>query len=274
MIIDAHTHLFAPDRTRYPVAPDTYQPTTDGSVELLKRQMDEAGVQRAFTISPWVYRWDPSYTLDVLPANRSWLAAGVLVDPYHPDGPRLIERYVKENGACGLRIQGRICKLGLFDDPATTPLWTKAATLGLTVDVNATHEEYPQLENRVKEFPDTPILLDHCGYISADLAPKEPTVEPVLRMARYPNVYAKLTFWGLASRQAYPFEDVHWMARQLIDAFGPERCMFGSNFPKAQFDPKFTYKQTVELFAQVLELSDMERDWILGGTAAKLWRWG
>jgi L-fuconolactonase len=202
------------------------------------------------------------------------LAAVVLVDPVSPDGPQRLEHYVKDWQVCGLRMQGRISKLGPFDDPATTPLWTKAADLGLTIDVNATHAEYVRVEKRVREFPHTPFVLDHCGYISGDLAPETPTVEPVLRMARYPNVYAKLTFFGLASRGAYPFEDVHWMGRQIIDAFGPERCLYGSNFPKAQYDPKLTYTQTVQLFAEVMDLSAAERASILGGTAEKLWRWG
>jgi predicted TIM-barrel fold metal-dependent hydrolase len=228
--------------------------------------MDEAGVDRAVTISPWVYKWDVSYALDARAANRDWLAAAVLVDPWAPNAPRLLEHYVKDRHACGLRIQGRISKLGAFDDPATTPLWAKAADLGLAVD--------EQVEKRVQQFPQTPFLLDHCGYISGDLAPQTPTVEPVLRMARYPNVYAKLTFLSLASREAYPFADVHWMIREIVDAFGAERCLFGTNFPKAQYDPKLTYKQSVELFAQVLDLSAAERGWILGGTAEKLWRWG
>jgi predicted TIM-barrel fold metal-dependent hydrolase len=50
--------------------------------------------------------------------------------------------------------------------------------------------------------------------------------------------------------------------------------MYGSNFPTAQYNPKFTYKQTVQLFAEDLDLTAEERAWILGGTAAKLWRWG
>src|SRR5690242_10046972 len=98
MIIDAHTHLFAPDAEKYPPAADTYKPTMPGSVELLRAQMDEAGVDRAFTISPWVYKWDCRYTLDALAANRSWLAAGVLVDPRSPAGPATLERYVRDYG--------------------------------------------------------------------------------------------------------------------------------------------------------------------------------
>src|SRR5262245_63871742 len=88
MIVDSHTHLFAADQQRYPLFDPTaaYRPTAAGSVELLKEQMDAAGVDRAVTISPWPYRWDMSYVLDVLPANRDWLAVAVLVDPISPDG--------------------------------------------------------------------------------------------------------------------------------------------------------------------------------------------
>lgn len=276
IVIDAHTHIFSQDLARYPLADSTstYRPITDGAAELLHAEMQRAGVQRAVTISPWFYGWDISYTLAVLPANRSWLAVAALVDPTDPAGPQRLEQYVNEFGVCGLRIQGTISKLGAFDDPAATPLWRKAADLGLPIDINATHAEYPQVARRIREFPSVPVILDHCGYISADLAPETLTVAPVLQLARYPNVYAKLTFLGLASQQAYPFADVHWMARQLIDAFGAERCLYGSNFPPAQYNPKMDYRQTVQLFAEAIDLSDVERTWVLGGTAATLWKWG
>jgi predicted TIM-barrel fold metal-dependent hydrolase len=275
-IVDSHTHLFAPDQARYPLADPnaSYRPETDGSVELLRRQMDEAGVDRALTISPWPYRWDMRYALDALAAHRSWLAVAVLIDPRSPTGPDRLERYVREHGVCGLRIHGRTVDLGPYDDPATTPLWAKAAELGVTLDACAALDEYPKVAQRALEFPDLPIILDHCGYISGELSPREPTLAPVVEMARYPNVYAKLTFLPLASQGAYPFTDVHWMARTIIDAFGAERCMYGSNFPTAQYNPKVSYGQTVRLFAEAVELDDEERAWVLGGTAARLWRWG
>jgi predicted TIM-barrel fold metal-dependent hydrolase len=276
MIIDSHTHLFAPDAVRYPIADPaaTYKPLTNGSVEFLKAQMDDAGVDRAITISPWPYRWDMSYVLDILSERRRWLAVAVLIDPRSPNGPKMLESYVKKYGVSGLRIHGRVMQLGPYDDPATTPLWATAADLGITLDACAALDEYPLIAKRAEQFPHLPIILDHCGYISPDVDPKEPDLPPVLAMARYPNVYAKLTFVGTASKQGYPFDDVHWMARQIIDAFGPDRCMYGSNFPTEQYNPKFTYKQTVQLFAQDLDLTAEERAWILGGTAAKLWRWG
>jgi predicted TIM-barrel fold metal-dependent hydrolase len=64
------------------------------------------------------------------------------------------------------------------------------------------------------------------------------------------------------------------MHRAIIDAFGAERCMYGSNFPTLQYNQKMTYPQTVRLFAEAMPLSAQERAYILGDTAAKLWRWG
>ena len=54
MIVDAHTHIFSLDFQRYPLADPqaSYRPTADGAVELLRRQMDDAGVERAVTIPP------------------------------------------------------------------------------------------------------------------------------------------------------------------------------------------------------------------------------
>ena len=274
MIIDGHTHIFSQDLARYPLAdPEgSYRPQTDGSAELLKTQMAAAGVDRALTITAGFYGWDNRYALESQKGNEDWLAVGVLIDPAAAEAPQMLEEQI-ENGACGLRIQRHLFYHEELDDPAITPLWAKAAEMNLTVDVNAPHAEYESVEKRIREFPNTRFILDHCGYVSPSLAPKENTVAPVIALARYPNAYAKLTFVPLASRKAFPFADVHWMVREIVDAFGPERCLFGSNFPTAQYNPKTTYAQNVELFAESIDLSRQEREWILGGTAATLWRW-
>ncbi len=274
MIIDAHTHVFLEDTDRYPLAdPDSgYRPTTDGSAAKLRSEMDAAGVDRAFTITAGFYGWDNSSTLDEHRGNESWLAAGVLVDPTSPDGPDTLSALV-DKGVSGIRIQRHLFYHRSLDDPISTPLWTRAADLNLTIDVNATHEEYGSVENRLKEFPNTRFILDHCGYVSGSLAPDKNTIAPVVDLARYPNVYAKLTFLPLASDEGFPFRDVHWMVRDLVDAFGPQRCLFGTNFPQAQYSPNESYSQLVECFGEAIDLSEEERGWILGGTAEGLWKW-
>ena len=51
---------------------------------------------------------------------------------------------------------------GRDDESRTTPLWRRAADLGITLDVNATQGEYGQVANRAREFSDLRIVLDHC----------------------------------------------------------------------------------------------------------------
>lgn len=275
MIIDAHTHICSSDLERYPLAnpASTYRPTTEGSAEVLRARLQEAGVDRAFTITPGYYGWDNRYPLDVLEGNADWLAVGVLIDPKNPQSPRELADCVRR-GACGLRIQQHLFYHEGLDNPAITPLWAAAGELGLPIDVNATHEEYPQVERRLRQFPQTAMILDHCGYVSGGkLRPQQNTVAPVLELARYPNALAKLTFIGLASEEEFPFRDVHWMVREVVDAFGPERCLWGSNFPIPLHQPRMTCTQAVELFAEVIPLSREERAWILGGTALRLWKW-
>ncbi len=274
LIIDAHTHIFTTDTGLYPLADPTagYRPDTDGSAALLRRRMDAAGVDRALTITAGFYGWDNRYSLDQLEGNEDWLAVGVLIDPASDAAPAELERAVRQ-GACGLRIQRHLFYHASLDDPISTPLWAKAADLDLTVDINAIHEEYGSVENRVRQFPDTRFILDHCGYVSGTLRPAGNNVAPVLAMARYSNVYVKLTFLPLASQASYPFNDVHWMVRELVDAFGPERCLFGTNFPSEQYSPAAGMGQILSLFTDEINLSDEERSWILGGTAARLWRW-
>ena len=234
--------------------------------------MDRSGVDRALTITAGFYGWDNTSTTDMLQDREHWLAAGVLIDPAGEDGPDQLTHLV-ERGVSGIRIQRHLFYHRALDDPISTPLWQRATDLDLTVDVNASHPEYGAVENRIREFPNTRFILDHCGYVSADLAPTENTVAPAVSLSRYPNVFAKLTFLPLASRESFPFLDVHWMVRELVDAFGPERCLFGTNFPQAQYSPEVSYEQVVTLFREAIKLSPAEREWILGGTASGLWRW-
>ncbi|MBM4436767.1 MAG: amidohydrolase [Actinobacteria bacterium] len=273
MIVDTHTHLFADDRARFPLSPGrTYDPRTPGSAELLRAEMDAARVERAVVISPYVYRWDNRYVMDCWQRFGDWLAVAVLVDPRAPDGPDTLRRLVAD-GASGLRIHGDINGLGPYDDPATTPLWRAAADLNVPLDACAALEEYPEIERRVRELPALRVILDHCGYIGGRWNPTRVDLEPVLALARYPNVYAKLTFLGSVPDSPWPHANAHWMVRRILDAYGPERCLWGSNFPTKQYNPSATYAQHVDVFRTHLELTPDERRWVMGGTAQTLWKW-
>ena len=216
-------------------------------MEVLQERMSNTGVTRAVNITPGWCGWDNSYTMDVLRGNEDWLAAVVLVDPLSANGPAELAQLVAQ-GAGGLRIQPPCT--GPLVDPRQTPIWQAANDLGITVqcnlpqtflDAGSCHAQpggenfdtpgYAQVAQRAREFPDLNIILDHCGWMSGGT----PTsVDAVLPLSAFSNIFAKITFAQPPGGSQTP-GPVAWsescpMVRQVVDAFGSNRCMGASNF--------------------------------------------
>ena len=241
-------------------------------------------VHRAVDVTPGWYGWNNDYTMDCLRGNEDWLAVCVLCDPIGEEGAGELVRLVGE-GASAVRIQPPVT--GPLTDPRQTPIWSAAASLGITVQVNLperfdaaslpkTHGQFAldlpghaQVAQRAREHPDTPIVLDHCGWLSGG-NPNPPSVAPLLELARIPNVYPKLSFYSALG--SAPFREAQPLMRQLVDAFGAERCV-GLACTTAGVTDQATYDAAVRLFAQDFPCTEAERGWLLGGTALKLWRW-
>ncbi len=96
-------------------------------------------------------------------------------------------------------------------------------------------------------------MIDHCLYLKAG-AQLEPTLKALERLARLPTIHAKLTFIPAGTAEAYPCRDMHDPCRRVIAAFGPDRCVWGSNFPCELWNPKVTYAQHLAIFTRELGL--------------------
>ena len=64
---------------------------------------------------------------------------------------------------------------------------------------------------------------------------------------------------------------MHDACLKVIDAFGPERCVWGSDFPCELWTPKVSYTEHLKIFSEVLPLKSAAREKILGETARRLW---
>ncbi len=58
---------------------------------------------------------------------------------------------------------------------------------------------------------------------------------------------------------------------KIIDTYGPERCVWGSNFPNVLWTPKMTYAEHLKIFTDELPLKEKARAQVLGETARRLW---
>jgi predicted TIM-barrel fold metal-dependent hydrolase len=73
------------------------------------------------------------------------------------------------------------------------------------------------------------------------------------------------------SAQQYPFRDMHPSCHEIIAAYGPARCVWGSDFPCELWCPKATYAQHLRVFTHELGLEASARRQILGETPRRLW---
>jgi predicted TIM-barrel fold metal-dependent hydrolase len=190
------------------------------------------------------------------------------LDPDDPRSPDLLERYVRDADVRGLvSVPGRH---GRFADDGVLRLWERAQRLGIVINVNTGWTAAEELDAMLRRFPRVRVALDHS--LNLRVGPDLKKILAALSdLAARPNVHAKLSFLPTGSAEKYPFRDLHDPCRRVIRAFGPDRCVWGSNFPCELWCPNVTYAQHLRLFTHELGLDRPTKEAILGKTAKGLW---
>lgn len=269
-IVDTHAHIYSPDEQRYPPIEEPLRPPGGkGSLEDLRAESRANHVDAACIIqTSTFYRFDNRYICDSAKAAPDWTAGVCTLDPDDRHSPALLEQHVREYGVRGMRSIP--ASDGRLDHPGVRALWKVALEQGIVINVLIGPEKADQADRMLADFPRLRVVLDHCLNLKAgpDLGS---TLEKVLHLSRRPNLHAKLTFIPTGSAAGFPCADMHEACLKVVDAFGPERCVWGSDFPCELWTPKVSYAEHLKIFSEVLPLKSADRQQILGETANRLW---
>jgi predicted TIM-barrel fold metal-dependent hydrolase len=93
----------------------------------------------------------------------------------------------------------------------------------------------------------------------------------VLALAEYPNVSIKVSGACTLSHEPFPYRDIRAPVGRVIDAFGLDRCMWGTDWTRAV--ELLTYEQGVEAFRRSDWLSAGDRAALMGGTLRRIYGW-
>ena len=93
----------------------------------------------------------------------------------------------------------------------------------------------------------------------------------VLALAKRPNAVIKVSGACTLSREPYPFPDIWDPLARIFDAWGFDRCLWGTDWTRAF--AVVNYEQAVEPFLKTDRLSDTERAMLMGGACAKAYGW-
>ena len=271
LVIDCHAHIYGTDEKRYPTIEDPYRPPAGtGTVAHLRREMKRSGVRYVTAIqTSTYYRWDNRFTADSARAHRDFMVGVITLDPDDANSPAMLERYVRESNVRGMRSVPSTAS-GKLDDPGVEALWSTAERLGIVINALVGRDKRTEVEALAGRHPRLSVVIDHCLNLKAGPT-LEPTLKDMLALSRLKNVHAKLTFIPTGSAEPYPCRDMHDACRAVIEAFGPERCVWGSDFPCELWCPKVTYAQHLRIFTHELGLDEPTKKAVLGQTAQRLW---
>ncbi len=270
LVIDCHAHVYGSDDVEYPTIANPYRPPVGkGTPAHLRAQLTAAGVSFATAVQvSTFYGWDNRFLADTARANADILVGVCTLNPDDSESPNLLERLVRGSNIRGLRsIPGAS---GRYVDDGVAHLWATADRLAIPVNLNTNRQKRAEIETLARRHPSLKVVLDHCLYLSAG-AEGQAVLADLLQLSRLPNVYAKLSCVVTGSAESYPFRDMHAPLRRVIAAFGPDRCVWGSDFPCELWCPKATYAEHLRVFTRELGLDAETQRWILGETARRLY---
>jgi predicted TIM-barrel fold metal-dependent hydrolase len=190
--------------------------------------LDQAGLDRAV-----LFALDNELVAATVEKAPDRLTAFAFLDPRHPETPDRLERYVTEQGFRGLKMStsgGPITDHGFYpNEEACFPTFARAQALGVPVLVHAgliycnpddpggTRTKYClpiYLDDVAREFPHLKLVVAHGG---------RPFVEQTIALSLMANVYVDVS-WSLLPLTMWPD-----LIRRLLDAFGPDRVIYGSD---------------------------------------------
>ena len=100
----------------------------------------------------------------------------------------------------------------------------------------------------------------------------EAMIRSTLALAKHPNVSVKLSSAPTYSSEGYPWPDMNVHIRRVFDAFGPQRCHWGTDITNAF--AKATYRQRITHFTEALDfMSEADRDWVMGRSILAKLKW-
>ncbi len=274
--VDSHQHFWDPGRASYPWMTDEVAPIRRafGPADL-RPLIDRHGFQRTILVQTRSSTAETEEFLAAAAAER--FIGGVvgwvdLADPAVADEIARLRAGPGGEWLVGIRHQ-------VHDEP--DPEWLARADVrrgleavsaaGLAYDLLVRPRELPAAFDAAAALPDLRFVMDHIGKPRIATAEIEPWASLLGSLAELPNVSCKLS--GMVTEadwSSWTTVDLHPFVDVVLEAFGPERLLFGSDWPVCLLAA--SYDRVVQATHELLAgLSESERDRVFGDSAAEVY---
>jgi L-fuconolactonase len=278
MIVDAHHHLWDPSRRHYPfLAADPMAPVRRPYTVDDLREVTDGRASRTVLVQTV---GDVDETVEFLTAahGSDGLIAGVVgwVDLAAPD--------VAERIAWLRALPGGDRLVGIRHQVQDEPdVWWLArpevrrgiravGAAGLAYDLLVLAPQLASARDVVEQLPEVRFVLDHLAKPGIAAGAWEPWAAGLSALGSLPNVTAKLSGLVTEARwDGWKADDFRRYADHALHAFGPDRLMFGSDWPVCLLAAG--YGEVSDLAHELTAALDpAERSAVFGGTAIRTYR--
>jgi L-fuconolactonase len=272
MRVDAHQHFWRYSEEEYG--------WIDGSMAAIRRDflpadlfplLAETGVDATVAVQARQSLEETNWLLDLAEAH-DWIAGVVgWVPLLSAEAHETLEKLAARTRLKGVRhvLQSEADEFMLREDfQAGIALLRRYS---LTYDVLVVERQLPAAMQLVDRHPEQSFVLDHIAKPLIAAHELEPWRTQIRELARRPHVCCKLS--GMATEAAFDtwtVEDLRPYIETVLECFGPERLMFGSDWPVCTVAS--SYARWVGVVREfIAELTKDEQESIFGGNAARFY---
>ena len=153
----------------------------------------------------------------------------------------------------------------------------------------STHGWSHVMEPVAQKYPNLTMIIDHLGVSQSPVSPpradKWDRLPGVLGLAKYPNVHVKFSGVPLMSESGkFPYEDAWPFLHKIIEAFTPDRLLWGTDFTRMRWIPETSaqlrpfkewkyYSDCLNYLRDTNELSESDKEKMFSGTVRRILNW-
>ncbi len=169
-----------------------------------------------------------------------------------PNRREIVKNWRSRPGMLGFRFTfNQPAQKSWWSDGTLDWFWAAAEEEGLPVGLLA-GGHMAELGRIAERHPGLKLHIDHHGRGGGGGAGTDDAayadLDDMLALAKYPNVAVKLSGAPSYSSQPYPYRNIHGYIRRIYDAFGPQRCFWGTDITRMPC----SYRQCVTMFTEEL----------------------
>ena len=277
MIVDTHVHVWEIDPPRYPIGPTApgwkTMPDEPGTADELLDEMNLNGVDFSVLVQTSWSTWNNGYIADSVERFPDRFVGHGLIDPLDKNNAEKAVYWMQDRGLVGFRFHPMYYpEKDVLLNESNGPLWEELSKKEAIVQFHMRAGDAKQIDVLAKRFAHMKFLVDHMGY--PDVSKEFDLFTPVLDLAKYDNVFVKISDVSGRSNDIFPHIDVHPYIRLLYDAFGSSRLLWGTGYP-GHHRTKNNWHTLADELRLIREgipfLSELDVEQILGKTAKNIW---